>query len=266
MSEAALKELDEVLARHGLRGQWRSEEFLSKALDGPKPAGLAGVWKWNNVTSFLAQAEQIMPASLQARRSLIFQDPSLPRGTTHTINMGVQMISPGEVAWAHRHSIAALRFIIQGHPQLFTIVDGEKCVMEDGDLVLTPGWAWHDHHNLSEQAAYWLDVLDVPLVLGLNQVFYQPGINEDQPKPDRERDSTQLHYRWRDTEPELLSAPLTAHDGKLYVYRNAAGGPTLPTLGCALQCLPGGFSTAPRRRTSSLFCRSGRREHASRGA
>ena len=178
-----LDPFDAKLARANMRGQWKSEEFLQQAIGGPQPAGVPALWKWGEVASMLEEAGRVRPKSLQARRSLIFQNPALPRGTTHTINMGVQMIQPGEVAWAHRHSIAALRFVIKGHPRLSTIVDGERCVMEERDLVLTPSWSWHDHHNESDQFAYWLDVLDVGLVLGLNQTFYEPGTGKEQPIP-----------------------------------------------------------------------------------
>lgn len=243
---------DAKLAAAHMRGQWKSEEFLMRAIGGPQPAGVPALWRWSEVTSLLDEAGEIMPEALQARRSLIFQNPGLPRGTTHTLNMGVQMIQPGETAWAHRHSITALRFVIKGHPKLSTIVDGERCVMEDYDLVLTPNWAWHDHHNESGEVAYWLDVLDVGLVLGLNQTFYEPGTGKDQPPPDGPRHGNlRTRYRWRDVEAELARRPLSVEDGKLYEYRDKAGGPTLPTLACQVQSLPPGFSTSLRRRTSS---------------
>jgi 1-hydroxy-2-naphthoate dioxygenase len=248
----ALQSFDAKLAAIHMRGQWKSEEFLQRAIGGPQPAGVAAHWAWNEITAMLEEAGRVMPESLQARRSLIFQNPGLPRGTTHTINMGVQMIQPGETAWAHRHSIAALRFVIKGHPQLSTVVDGEPCVMEDYDLVLTPNWAWHDHHNDSNQFAYWLDVLDVGLVLGLNQTFYEPGTGSEQPKPAAAAGVRNvLRYRWKDVEAELLRRPILPEDGRRYDYLNASGGPTLPTLACQVQSLPSGFSTRRRRRTSS---------------
>jgi 1-hydroxy-2-naphthoate dioxygenase len=242
---------DAKLAAAHMRGQWKSEEFLQRAIGGPQPAGVPALWRWGDVTGLLDEAGQVMPEALQARRSLIFQNPGLPRGTTHTLNMGVQMIQPGETAWAHRHSITALRFVIKGHPKLSTIVDGERCVMEDYDLVLTPNWAWHDHHNESDQFAYWLDVLDVGVVLGLNQTFYEPGTGKDQPPVQRGNPNTRLRYRWKDVEPELARRPVSPDDGRLYRYLDQAGGPTLPTLACRLQSLPGGFATTTQRRTSS---------------
>jgi gentisate 1,2-dioxygenase len=193
-----------------------------------------------------------MPESLQARRSLIFQNPGLSRGTSHTINMGVQMIVPGEVAWAHRHSIAALRFIVEGDPDLTTIVDGQHCVMQQGDLILTPNWSWHDHHNKSNKRALWLDVLDVPLVLSLNQTMYEPATGPDQPATEPARMRPTLRYGWAEAEVALRASPVGVELGQVHEYRDPrTGGPTLPTLMCSLVRLPPGYSGSLLRHTAS---------------
>ena len=251
-TDDSMFQLDEKLAAANMRGQWKSEAFLSAAIGGPKPAGSPAVWRWRDVMACMDEAERAMPESLQARRSLIFQNPALPRGTTHTINMGVQMILPGEVAGAHRHSIAALRFIIEGDPQLTTIVDGRNCVMETGDLVLTPNWSWHDHHNKSDRRALWLDVLDVPLVLGLNQTFYEPGSGENQPDVDPDRRAGALRFRWFEALAAVRDLVVDPHEAQTHEYRDPeTGGPCLTTLACRLVRLPPGFVGRPLRSSAS---------------
>ena len=65
---------------------------------------------------------------------------------------------------------------IQGSEKVFTVEDGRPLPMESYDLVLTPSWAWHDHHNESDQDAIWMDALDVPFTVGMNLNFYEePG-------------------------------------------------------------------------------------------
>ena len=146
--------------------------------------------------------------------------------------------------------------------------------MEPGDLVLTPSWTWHDHHNESDGNAIWLDVLDVPTVFGLNQTFYEPLGDAVQPirqergdylgeraktvrpvweaRPER---PVPYRYAWRDVEPLLRAYARTGagrHDGVLLEYVNPlTGGPTLPTLGCYIQLLPPDFETRERQRTAS---------------
>jgi gentisate 1,2-dioxygenase len=81
------------------------------------------------------------------RRTIRLTNPGLPYGTTPTFFASIQYILPGEVATAHRHAATALRFIMRGQGA-DTTVEGEKYEINEGDLVLTPSWAWHDHeHN-----------------------------------------------------------------------------------------------------------------------
>ena len=62
------------------------------------------------------------------------------------MQLSVSIVNPGEVARAHRHTPAAYRFVVQGSGA-YTTVQGQRCRMAPGDLILTPGWTWHDHTN-----------------------------------------------------------------------------------------------------------------------
>src|SRR5882724_4876799 len=97
------------------------------------------------------------------RRTLRLTNPGLPYGTTPSLWASIQVILPGEVASAHRHAATALRFIMEGEGA-DTIVDGEQYVINEGDLVLTPSWTWHDHEHKGSKPMIWLDVLDISLV------------------------------------------------------------------------------------------------------
>lgn len=271
-----LEQFDGEIAKLHLRGQWKYDELLVRAMGGPKPAGLPYLWKWATVYPLLVEACDVLPESFTARRHLAFLNPGLERGgATHTIHMGLQMVRPGEIAWAHRHTIAALRFVVQGCAQAYTVVDGETCPMENYDLILTPQWSWHDHHNESDEHVIWLDVLDVPLVAMLNAISYETYAGDRQQvrrpseaeslqaragalRPTWER--PQLHrlplrYRWSETE-KLLKAMAhlegSPYDGISLEYVNPMmGGPALPTLACWIQMLRPGENTRLHRHTSS---------------
>jgi 1-hydroxy-2-naphthoate dioxygenase len=274
MSDDALKSLDEKLKKAGMYGQWTADLYLQQVTDGPKPAGVPNVWRWDEVSALLDEACTAMPESLTARRSLMFVNPGLQRGSTHTLAMGVQMILPGETAWSHRHSISALRFTIMGSKRLYSVVDGEPCMMEPHDLVLTPGWTWHDHHNESDDRCAWLDVLDVPLMIALNQAFYEPYGEERQPlRNDGEAQAARygafppawesvpgrrvpVRYAWADMEARLRAVAATGDgspwDGVALEYTNPiTGGPTLPTLTCWASWIKPGQKLQSHRRTSS---------------
>src|SRR5690606_15064220 len=92
-----------------------------------------------------------------------------------------QMIKPGEAARAHRHTPNALRLVLDSKEDVYTVVDGVKVAMLPGDVLLTPSWTWHSHFNHSDSNAYWIDVLDVPLIHRMESMFFEPHPNEHQP-------------------------------------------------------------------------------------
>jgi gentisate 1,2-dioxygenase len=68
------------------------------------------------------------------------------RATTYTLQMSYQIVKPADIARAHRHTIAAIRFIVKGS-RAFTTVEVENFDMSPRVLFLTPCWIFHDHGN-----------------------------------------------------------------------------------------------------------------------
>ena len=271
----SLSEFDADLAKLSIRGQWQYDAIMEKLIGGPKPSGVPHVWRWEHVHEKLMEACGIMPESYTARRNLSFINPGLEKGgTTHTVLTGMQVVMPGEVAWAHRHSISALRFVVEGDSKLYTVVDGEALPMEPNDMILTPSWTWHDHHNDSEKLGIWLDALDVPLMFALNQMAYQPYGESTQPLRQNTADYVServnnmrplweqrpgpafpYRYPWRDVQAQLQRFATSAGspcDGVILEYTNPlTGGAALPTLRCCIQQLRPGFVGEKHRHTSS---------------
>src|SRR5712691_10572921 len=139
------------------------------------------LWKWDQMWPWIQEAGRLITAKEAERRVLVLENPGL-RGRssiTHSLYAGLQLILPGEVAPAHRHSQSALRFILLGSGA-YTAVDGEKVSMSVGDFVITPSWTFHDHGNPSREPMVWLDGLDVPLVELLGAQFREKGPQEVQ--------------------------------------------------------------------------------------
>jgi gentisate 1,2-dioxygenase len=277
-----LVELEKQLAAYSLRGQWQMDanrpQNVRRGSNGavsidPLPAGKPHIWRWNELTPLLQASCEAMPESFTARRAMVLSNPGLPRGTTHTLLASVQVIRPGETAWAHRHTINAIRFAIQGDAKLETVVEGRALSMEPYDLILTPGGTWHDHHNGSEQDAIWLDALDVPFTLALNQNFYDElgDVSQDRTGGDAAFTPTArprgangasaarpYRYPWKimkEAVAQRAAEEPDPHYGCVVDYADPrTGGPVLPTLSCSIQQLPPGFRGTIRRRTSSAIC------------
>ncbi|MFB6090555.1 MAG: cupin domain-containing protein, partial [Halobellus sp.] len=153
----------DILEEHNLQPLWEIEDDMGNALEDPE----AEIWRWEDMQEAIDAIERDVPISelppgFQRR-------VAVPINTAHaisnTIYVGVQTVSPGETAPSHRHGANALRFTIDGHEDMKTVVAGEEFPMKDNDLITTPQWEWHDHVNESDETAAWLDVLDLPLVL-----------------------------------------------------------------------------------------------------
>src|SRR5512135_2896710 len=152
------------------------EQLHSLVTPAPVTKAQPAIWHYRDVRPYLMQSGSLITAQEATRRVLMLMNPGLggQASITGSLFAGLQLIMPGEVAPAHRHSQSALRFIIEGHGA-YTAVDGERTIMEYGDFIITPSWTWHDHGNDSDRPMVWLDGLDVPLVRILDASFAEPG-------------------------------------------------------------------------------------------
>ena len=251
----------------------------------PRAREVPYLWSWEAVRPLLLRAGELITAEEAERRVLMFLNPGNPPqiGATATLYAAAQLILPGETARAHRHTPAALRFIIEGDGA-YTCVEGEKIFMAPGDLILTPAMVWHDHGNEGSDPVMWLDGLDIPLTTSLNCMFVE-GFSVDGQSKDSQGESAPRQcseklygrglfpseslapparpyspvwaYRWTEAREALdMLADSTEpdrFDGTILRYVNpATGGEALPTMGCRLQLLHKGTHTAAHRHTQSI--------------
>ena len=130
----------------------------------PSRATQPFVWHYKDVRPQLMRAGELTPIEKAERRVLVLCNPG--HGieklvATPNIYVGMQLILPGEVAPNHRHTPSAVRFVVEGEGG-FTTVQGEKCPMHKGDLILTPAGLWHEHGHEGTGPVVWLDALDLP--------------------------------------------------------------------------------------------------------
>ncbi|HZT52121.1 MAG TPA: cupin domain-containing protein, partial [Stellaceae bacterium] len=107
--------------------------------DEPVAKCAPAIWRYAEVRPHLMEACKIISTEEAERRVLVLENPALKGQSriTHSLFGGLQIILPGEIAPAHRHAAAALRFIIEGR-NAYTAVAGERTSMEPGDFVITP--------------------------------------------------------------------------------------------------------------------------------
>ena len=94
--------------------------------------------------------------------------------TTSTLLAAFTVLEPGDRARPHRHTGAAIRFATRADGAA-TIVNGRRCEMKDGDLILTPPMCWHGHINESDHRIIWFDAANMPLIRAVDAHFFEPG-------------------------------------------------------------------------------------------
>lgn len=243
----------------------------------PTSACQPAAWAFDDIRAAMLEAGGLITAQEAERRVLILENPGL-RGqskVTTDLYAGVQLVLPGEVAPAHRHTQSALRFVLEGSGA-HTSVNGERTPMRYADFIITPPMAWHDHGNETNEPIFWLDGLDIPIVQFLDASFAEHLGTDEQPitRPvgdsharfgsnllpvdrhqltgaspvfsypyERARESLEQLARNRDWDP--------CHGLKMRYSNPLTGGYPMATIAAFIQLLPKGFRTAPYRSTDA---------------
>jgi gentisate 1,2-dioxygenase len=244
----------------------------------PRSPAVPHLWKWKDVEPLIRKSAEVVSIEEAERRAFLLMNPGLGENPNFIRRLlgAFQLVKAGESAACHRHTPAASRFIIEGSGG-FTTLDGEKCRMARGDLIITPNFVWHDHGNEADSGyVIWFDVLDVGLVdffdsrfddfsfkdpisgsptvqtvtkpeNGSTNLYAAGGIVPRLSRTPPRRHSPQLIYKWehvRAALEQLKSHEGDPYDGLIVEYTDpTTGGPALPTMAFHLQLF------RPRQRT-----------------
>jgi gentisate 1,2-dioxygenase len=234
----------------------------------------AHLWTWSELEPLVKAAMAMTSMAAIERRVLTLVDPAADgnaAGTTTNLTTALQILMPGESARPHRHSMNALRFVMEGHGAS-TKVDGRDCPMSEGDLVITPGWTWHEHAHHGTAPIVWLDALDAPLHRYLGTDAFEPGPTHDVPghagdaafaMPNIVPEladpppaySPVFRYPWTEAARAVAVAPPWKDGTRRVRYVNPlTGGPVMTLLDCYLTQIDDAAETVPFRTTGNAVC------------
>ncbi|MDA7599902.1 gentisate 1,2-dioxygenase [Alphaproteobacteria bacterium] len=244
----------------------------------PKSDCKAHLWKYDDVREFLLEAGGLITAKEAERRVLILENPGMRGKSSITTDLyaGLQLVTPGEAAPAHRHTQSALRLVLEASDGAHTTVNGERTNMKYGDFIITPPWGWHDHDNAGSEPVIWLDGLDVPMVSHFD-VSFAEEYGADQQEVTRELDDSHARFGANmvpmgHVKTELVSPIFNypydkarealinlqkqgeidlCHGIKMQYVNPVDGGPAMPTIATFLQLLPANFESIVYRSTDA---------------
>lgn len=264
----------DALLDAGVTPLWPS---MRKALPYGQPEAVsqATIWAYERLRPLLMQAGELTPVEKAERRVLVMSDPGRGPGAmqaTASIYLGLQLLLPGETAPNHVHTPSAARIVVEGKGG-YTVVDGEKLPMDEGDIILTPAGEWHEHGHDGTEPVVWLDALDLPLIYYLEGSYSVEGKGQSpRNRPDASqveylsaglapvrdgetpaRRYPMVRYPWSKTEVALRELAKYSDDNtaELEYINPETGASPLPTIGFTATFLPNGHRMTPPLRSCS---------------
>jgi gentisate 1,2-dioxygenase len=281
-----LRALYEGFAAHSMIPLWTQTGDLMPMY--PKPRAVPHLWRWADLLPLAEASGELVPVGRGGeRRAIGLANPGLAPHAycTPTLWAAIQYLGPRETAPEHRHAQNAFRFVVEGEG-VWTVVNGDPVRMSRGDLLLTPGWQFHGHHNDRDAPMAWLDGLDIPFGQQMDVGFFEFGADRvtDYATPDHSRaERLWAHpglrplsrleaevasplpaYRWEHTDRALAEQLVLEDEGHpaTWAAGHAAirftnpttGGDVMPTIRCEFHRLREGTATPLRREVgSSVF-------------
>lgn len=266
----------ENLSAAGVAPLWPA---MRNVLPYAKPAAVseAHLWSYEVLKPLLLEAGDLTPVEKAERRVLVLSDPGRGEGSMQvsaSLYGGLQLLLPGETAPSHKHTPSAARIVVEGEGA-YTVVEGERLPMEEGDVILTPGGTWHEHCHEGDGPVIWLDALDLPIFYYLEGSYAIEGESQAQRnRPDASeveyikaglvpsRRSRQAvckfpmrRFPWKRTKEALRELAAYGGDGPVEVdYVNPeTGEPAMPIMGFTAMMLRPGEKVSPPLRSSSAM-------------
>ncbi|MEJ2171316.1 MAG: cupin domain-containing protein [Woeseiaceae bacterium] len=259
----------------------------------PSPVSVAVPYSWSysDARERLMSLSSLLTQEEAERRNINYVNPALkefmPAAALPTLRGGIQLLLPDEKAYAHRHSANAFRLVLEAPDTgAYTTVEGSRLPMSKGDLILTPNWTWHDHHNEGNSHVIWYDGLDVLMAYWIGGVFYEemkdvtgdeyqsvlrestsvtaaygPGlVHRKQMYPDHipVSDNTLIYYPYGKARQLLTDLADDGagdpHEGVLVEYVNPLNnGPVFPSMGASIRLIRGKSTVEAMHRTENVI-------------
>jgi gentisate 1,2-dioxygenase len=239
------------LERANIHPLWDRYKRITPVAPRPKDAPMH--WRWRDIEPFTERAAREVGIEDVERRALILTNPAFGGETVTTQNLigAFTVLEPGDKAVPHRHTASAIRFSTRAEGAV-TIVNGKRCEMKEGDLVLTPPMCWHGHINQAGQRTVWFDAANMPAICALDASFFEPGTRQDERFWEVGTSGSE-EYRFPGIEAraELAETPVGPDGTRAHRYtRN--GRSVMPTLDLYLRRIDG--PTRAQRTTWNAVC------------
>ncbi len=143
----------------------RYQGGMTRPISDRKPSlAPLGRYKWELTQKGLEGLSDFDPDPFDGY-ALEYINPSTGKDACDRIGARMQMLPPGFKGKAHRHVHSVIYHVFRG--QGYTIINGVRFDWSQGDFLVIPSWAVHEHVNTSDEPAYLFSTNDLPIMEAL---------------------------------------------------------------------------------------------------
>ncbi|HRL23011.1 cupin domain-containing protein [Alcaligenes sp. SDU_A2] len=129
-------------------GLWGAPGLRPDSVKWTKPYSPLLKYQWEPTYEALQRYAQAAEGSPYDGLLMNYTNPATGGHVMATMGASMQMLRPGFVGKAHRHTGSFLYQVAKGSG--YSIVNGQRLDWQEHDVFCVPSWAWHEHVNGSQ--------------------------------------------------------------------------------------------------------------------
>ena len=145
-----------------------NEHFDDAQIAESRPA----LWSHGDIANYLARLTRDGEITDAADRFVSLVSADTPnKATVGGMFASFGIIKPGETLARHRHTAAAMYYIVSGSG--WSVINDTRIEWGPGDLFTCPAWTWHDHSASGDEPALQLVIQDMNMHSLLGTMLFQ---------------------------------------------------------------------------------------------
>ncbi|WP_422420517.1 cupin domain-containing protein [Pseudomonas sp. GZD-222] len=153
---------------------WGANSLRPDNVGWSKPYSPLFKYEWQSTYDALRRFSQSTPGSVYDDALMHYTNPVTGGPVMPTIGASMQLLRPGFVGKAHRHTGSFLYQVAKGNG--YSVINGQRFDWQARDIFCVPSWAWHEHVNLSaSEDACLFCFNDLPVITALG-LYREEGL------------------------------------------------------------------------------------------
>ncbi|PHM27802.1 cupin domain-containing protein [Xenorhabdus budapestensis] len=156
---------------------WGAPALRPQNIGWDKPYSPLFKYQWEPTYAALQRYARVSEGSPFDDMLMHYTNPLTGGHVMPTLGASMQLLRPGFVGKAHRHTGSFIYQVAKG--QGYSVIDGQRFDWQERDIFCVPSWALHEHVNTSQtEDACLFCFNDLPVIRAL-QLYYEEALADN---------------------------------------------------------------------------------------